>query len=282
MRWKPKLKGEWCEERKSKGKDRRENRGTTWISEVENDWCVSPGRQKKGQIIGKRYRLVSNFCLFICQDKWYGERLVRAEGALWEVSALSYGSTKGICPGGPSCGNHCSVGRWAGAIRPPASHQVTAVLSVCMPVCVSQLDDNPNNPCSAIAQYSRCITHSALQQFPKIPTKWAYKSTVQLVVIALQSKCSYLVYLGLQGHSRTNVVVERGYTQIVGPKVWKQANKQKNWVMVAVLFLLFLTQKSPNIYHRCSITGTCSNGLSWDQMCTSWPTIKGITSDCGR
>lgn len=45
---------------------------------------------------------------------------------------MSYGSAGGICTGGPSCGNHCSVGCWARAIRPPASHQLSSLPSVCV------------------------------------------------------------------------------------------------------------------------------------------------------
>lgn len=101
-------------------------------SQAQNDGWMSQGRQKKGQISGGRYRLVSSLYLSICQDKWHHERLVWADSAWWEVSALSYGSAGGICTGGPSCGNHCSVGRWAGAIRPPASHQLSSLPSVCI------------------------------------------------------------------------------------------------------------------------------------------------------
>lgn len=102
---------------------------------------MSQGRQKKGQISGGRYRLVSSLCLSICQDKWHHERLVWADSAWWEVSALSYGSAGGICTGGPSCGNHCSVGRWARAIRPAASHQLSSLPSV----CVTHLSHHPDH-----------------------------------------------------------------------------------------------------------------------------------------
>lgn len=60
----------------------------------------------------------------------------RPDGAQWEVWALSYGTAAGMCTGGPSCGNHCSVGRWAGAIRPPASHQLSSAVP---PACVTHL-----------------------------------------------------------------------------------------------------------------------------------------------
>lgn len=82
------------------------------------------GDKRKEGISGRRYRLFSSLCLSICQDKWHHDGLVWADSARWEVSVVSYGSARGICTGGPSCGNHCSVGRWAGAIRPPASHQL--------------------------------------------------------------------------------------------------------------------------------------------------------------
>ncbi len=36
--------------------EREEDRHTKWISEPENDWWMSQGREEKGQISGRRYR----------------------------------------------------------------------------------------------------------------------------------------------------------------------------------------------------------------------------------
>lgn len=77
------------------------------------------------------------------------------DGAQWEVRALSYGTAAGMCTGGPSCGNHCSVGRWARAIRPPASHQLSSVVPS---VCVTHLYHHP--PSHTSEQPGRWITHT--------------------------------------------------------------------------------------------------------------------------
>lgn len=93
---------------------------------------------------------------------------VGAGGAWWEASVLSYGSAGGIYTRGTSCGNHCSVGRWAGAIRPPASHQLSSV-----PSSWSQTRS------SSTVQHARwithlpsfCCTHNISVDFTKWPDK---------------------------------------------------------------------------------------------------------------
>lgn len=79
----------------------------------------------------------------------------RPDGAQWEVVALSYGTAAGMCTGGPSCGNHCSVGRWAGAIRPPASHQLS---SAAPSACVTHLSHH--KPPHSNEQPGRWIGHT--------------------------------------------------------------------------------------------------------------------------
>lgn len=44
--------------------------------------------------------------------------------------------------------------------------------------------------------------------------------------------------------------------------------------------LHFYTPKYHTISHRRTITGTCSNGPSWEHMCTFWTPIKGYFLIC--
>lgn len=72
--------GDWNEKsrwKKTVGLDKVEDGNRKWIREDETDWWLSQERQKR-HISGWRYRLVSNLCLSIAQDKWNSERLVWA------------------------------------------------------------------------------------------------------------------------------------------------------------------------------------------------------------
>lgn len=126
-----------CDEEDMPGKEPIEGKDGKWKSaEAPSDGWTSQGRQRRDKSVEEDSGRFQASVFPSVKTNGIMRGRPRPDGAQWEVRALSYGSAAGMCTGGPSCGNHCSVGRWAGAIRPPASHQLS---SAAPSTCVTHL-----------------------------------------------------------------------------------------------------------------------------------------------